>query len=366
MGIKLKDLVIKRNLDISQLKGNIIAIDAPNIIMGLFNFVRRNPDGSRADFILDRTQRPISHLYGLLYRLSFYYSKDILPIFCFDGRDSDLKKKRTKNLLNDFRATEKYYQDAISSGNKNLARKIALSKEYLWHNIIKESKELLDAFGVPHIESPASAESQCAQLVKDKIARYSNSQDYDSLLFGCPDIIMNLSKSLRRKVRGHWTYQKIVPKTMNLKENLYYLEIDLFQLIDLAILVGNDYFPGIKKIGPKSALKLVKIHKNLENILKREKLNYDFTSLTPEITAKVRKIFLFPDVITKYPLFSWNPPNEAKIVQLLCEEHYLNRERIMNNLKKLSSNFKTCRLNFIEQERHPRTFQKTIDSILYE
>ena len=67
MGIKLQDLIFRNKVEVSKLAGKIIAIDAPNIIMGLFNFARKNPDGTYAGLILDRTQRPISHLYGLLY-----------------------------------------------------------------------------------------------------------------------------------------------------------------------------------------------------------------------------------------------------------------------------------------------------------
>ena len=72
MGVKLQDLVNKVSIDFSKLAGKIIAIDAPNIVMSLFNFARKNPDGTPAGLILDRTQRPISHLYGLLYRTYFF------------------------------------------------------------------------------------------------------------------------------------------------------------------------------------------------------------------------------------------------------------------------------------------------------
>ena len=92
MEVKLQDLVIRNAIDFPKLAGKIITVDAPNIVMSLFNFALKNPDGSPAEFILDRTQRPISHLYGLLYRINFYYSKKIFPIFCFDGLDSELKK----------------------------------------------------------------------------------------------------------------------------------------------------------------------------------------------------------------------------------------------------------------------------------
>jgi flap endonuclease-1 len=358
MGVKLQDLVVRIPLDFPKLAGKIIAVDAPNVVMSLFNFARKNPDGSRAGLILDRTQRPISHLYGILFRINFFYSKKIFPIFCFDGLDSELKKLKTKDRLNDFIFTKKLYESTLRSGNRESAKKIALSKEYLWPNIIEESKQLLGALGVPYISSPASAESQCAQLVKDKIAHYSNSQDFDSLLFGCPRQVQNVSKSLRRKVQGRWKYQKVVPVVINLKENLKRLGIDQFQLVDVGILIGNDYFPGIGKIGPKHAYKFVKNQKSLEKVIRQEKDNYDFSSLSRD-----RKIFLLPEVITRYPNLNWSLPNENKTLSLLCEEHYLNKERVQNNLAKLLANFDKCREYFEKQKTNPQVVQKTLDQI---
>jgi len=251
----------------------------------------------------------------------------------------------------------------IRSGNRESAKKIAMSREYLWPNIIKESKQLLGALGIPCISSPASAESQCAQLVKDRLAHYSNSQDFDSLLFGCPHQIQNFSKSLRRKVQGRWKYQKVVPVVIDLKDNLKRLGIDQFQLVDIGILIGNDYFPGIRKIGPNHAYKFVKNHKNLENVILKEKKNYDFSSLTQELIAKVRKIFLLPEVIIQYPSLNWNFPNEQRTLSLLCEEHYLNRERVQKNLAKLFANFDKCRDYFEKQKISPQTVQKTLDQL---
>jgi len=363
MGIKLQDLALKKVIGYPELAGSIIAIDAPNIIMGLFNFARKNPDGTNAELILDRTQRPISHLYGLLYRLNFYYTKKIFPIFCFDGRVSELKRIITKDQLNDFRFVQKWYKEAINSGNRTVAREIAMSKEYMWQNIILESKQLLGALGVPYVESPASAESQCAHLVKQNIAHYSNSQDYDSLLFGCPSLIQNFSKSLRRKVQGKWKYTKITPVHINLKKTLKKLQITHFQLVDIGLLIGTDYFPGIKGLGPKKSLTLIRKHNQLENVITKEKDKYNFSGLTPKIIRQVRKLFLFPDVNNSVDNFHWNFPNKSVVLKLLCEEHYLNKERVENNLTKLSNNYEKCKDYFHKMKNTPKSIQLTLDNL---
>ncbi|MHA1491995.1 MAG: hypothetical protein ACTSRI_20365 [Promethearchaeota archaeon] len=361
MGVKLQKIIIRKKLDLSKLAGKVVAIDAPNVIFSLFNFSYKNRVGFKSELMTDRTQRKISHLYGLLYRINFYYSKKIFPIFCFDGRDSELKRIVTKDQLNDFRFTQKRYKEAIKIGNKYLARSIALSKEFLWPNLILESKQLLSALGVPYIESPASAESQCAYLVKNKIASYSNSQDFDSLLFGCPLLIQNLSKSLRRKVQGKWTYKKIEPLIINLKENLKILQIDQFQLVDSGILIGTDYFPGIKGIGPKKALTLVKKLRNLENIIESEKYNYDFSELTPKIIRKVRKIILFPEVLEFIDDIFWNPPDKGAAINLACRDHHLSEERFKNNLNKLNDNYYKCKTFFKTNINTKSAVQKTLD-----
>ncbi len=37
MGVKLQDLVVRDPLEFSKLTGKIVAVDAPNVIMSLFN-----------------------------------------------------------------------------------------------------------------------------------------------------------------------------------------------------------------------------------------------------------------------------------------------------------------------------------------
>ena len=358
MGIKLRDLVRNIPIEASDLAGSVISIDAPNIISSLFSFSHKNSSDSK--YFLDGTQRPISHLYGLLYRVNFYYSKKILPIFCFDGIYSELKKILTKDRLKDFLFTEKWFQQVLKDGNKMRAREIAMSSEYFWPNIIKESKTLLGALGIPYIESPASAESQCAQLVKDGIARYSNSQDYDSLLFGCPRVVRDLSKSLHRKEHGKWTYTKIQPELIELKATLKKLNISLFQLVDMGLLIGTDYFPGIKEIGPKNALRLIKLNGSIERVILNEKDKYDFSKLSFGIIKKVRKIFLFPEVLQKYPDFHWDLTHEESVISLLCGDHRLNEGRVRNNLEKTVINYNKTIKHTSSHLNEPRKIQKKL------
>jgi len=131
----------------------------------------------------------------------------------------------------------------------------------------------------------------------------------------------------------------------------------------MALLIGNDYFPGIKNIGPKHALKFIKNHRNLDQVIKSEGKNYDFSSLTRDIMMKVRKIFLLPEVLTKYEDIVWNMPSEQQVNTLLCEEHYLNRERVEKNLLKFNINFEKCRDYFELNTNSSIVVQKTLDQL---
>jgi len=180
-------------------------------------------------------------------------------------------------------------------------------------------------------------------------------------LFGCPYTIQNLSKSLRRKQQGRWTYTKIEPLVVNLRENLKRLNINQFQLVDLAILIGNDYFPGIKGIGPKTALGLIKKHQNLENVISNEENNFVLRDLSSGVIKKVRKIFLLPEVLDNCSDVYWNPPNESRVIELLCEDHNLNKERVNNNLDKLINNYHECRTFFKTTSKNPTSIQQSLD-----
>src|SRR3989344_9388044 len=98
-------------------------------------------------------------------------------------------------------------------------------------------------------------------MVKQGDAFACVSQDYDNLIFGCPRLLKNLSIAGKRKKTGTLGYTTVKPELIVLKDVLDHLNISLDQLIVLAIVIGTDYNPGgIKGIGPKTGLKLIKEH----------------------------------------------------------------------------------------------------------
>jgi len=124
---------------------------------------------------------------------------------------------------------------------------------------------------------------------------------------------------------------------------------------------GSDYFTGIRGIGPKKALTLIRKYKGLASVIVNERKNFNFSALTPELIKKVRKIILVPEINTQFDNILWNHPNKERAKSLMCEEHHLNKDRVMNNLEKLGRNYEKCRKFFTTNKKMPKKIQLTLD-----
>ena len=131
MGVKLNSLVYKEELSSSILKGRIMAVDGPNIIISLLKFSMKDNENNKSKLNVNRLGKPILHFYGILYRVNFFLINKILPIFCFDGIDSELKRKIVKDSLNDFLKVKQLHEIAIQNKNLELARKLLSVRNFI-------------------------------------------------------------------------------------------------------------------------------------------------------------------------------------------------------------------------------------------
>ena len=208
------------------------------------------------------------------------------------------------------------------------ARTSVLSKE-----MIEDAKSLIQALGLPIIQAPSEGEAQTAYMVKKGVSYASVSQDYDNLIFGCPVLVRNLSIEGRRKNAGNLGYQKVKPELILLKDVLANLQITNDQLIVLAILAGTDYNPGgIKGIGPKKALKLVKEYgDDYDKIFKEAK----WVEHYPDLDWKV--VF---DTVKHIPVtddfnLEWKEINDKKLFETLVKTHGFSEERVAKKIEKI-------------------------------
>lgn len=327
MGVKLGTIVHGSRLEKADLSKKSIAIDGSYTTMVFLN--RRY--GSNPDIPVDKTMRAINHLYGILYRTISLVECGVLPVYCFDGIPDDLKRLSTKNRYNDFERTKERYEQCLKSGDKIRAKSIALGKEFLWMNCIREIRLLLTALGVPYIDSPSEAEAQCAQLVKLGICDYCNTTDFDALLLGSPNIL-KIEQIHSRKITG------II---YNSAEVLKQLNLNRFQLIDLGILIGTDFNSGIQGIGLKTGLGLIHKYGNLENIIKKD-VKFGQTikaSIDQEKITAIRKQFLMPIVMQTVPNLEVVFPKRGAILDLLCNDHALEVQKINKAVDRIEHAF---------------------------
>ncbi|MBU4075780.1 MAG: flap endonuclease-1 [Euryarchaeota archaeon] len=322
MGVDLGDLFERKEIELPELKGKVIAIDAYNTLYQFLSIIRQR-DGTP---LLDSHGEITSHLSGFLYRTTNLVEEGIKPVFVFDGVPPELKfdiLKERKKIRTEAMAK---WEEAKMAGSED-AFKYAQASSHVKGNMVDDAKSLLGFMGIPVFTAPSEGESQAAFMVQNKDAYAAGSQDYDALLFGTPLVVRNLAVTGKRKLPGKGVYVDVKPEIIDLEEGLIKLEISREQLVDIAILVGTDYNEGIKGIGPKKALKSIKKHGSIEGVLKE--LNTDIKYL-----AEIRDLFLHPDVTPDYEL-KWRKPDASAITKFLCEMHDFSGERVSKAVERL-------------------------------
>jgi len=325
MGLNLKELVVKEKTTLESFSSKVIAIDAYNAIYQFLASIR-GPDGLQ---LSDSEGRITSHLSGLLYRNINFLSLGIKPVYVFDGKPPSLKTaeiERRKQIKKD--ATVKY-EKAIAEGNMEDARKFAQQTTSMKDGMVKESKQILTYFGIPYIDAPSEGEATAAHMTNTGQAYASASQDFDSILCGAKRLVRNFTNSGRRKIPNRNTYVEIEPEIIETQKTLDSLGITREQIVDIGILIGTDFNPnGFERIGPKTALKMIKTYSRLEDIPQIQEqlqvIDYE----------QIRKIFLEPIVADSSEIVFGNVDYEG-MFNYLVKERSFSEDRIQSSLNRL-------------------------------
>lgn len=325
MGLDLKPLVKSSPIIISELSGKVIAIDAYNTIYQFLATIR----GITGELLTNNNGEVTSHLSGLFYRNVNLLAEDIKLIYIFDGKPSPLKSKEIDRRRQVKQDALNKYQEAITAGRFEDARKYGQATSVLTDKMVEESKMILTLLGIPYIQAPSEGEAAAAQLTQSNIAFACASQDYDSLLFGAKRLIRNLAISGKRKVPNRNVYVDIEPEIVEQQQLLNETGLNLEQLVDIGILIGTDFNPGgIPGIGPKTALKLVREHNKLEKIEKIE------ASLANIPYKEIREVFLKQEA-PKINGIEFNEINYDALVNFLCTEKNFSVARVNTSLDKV-------------------------------
>ncbi|KAJ5469514.1 Flap endonuclease 1 [Penicillium diatomitis] len=346
MGIKNLYQIISENApdaiktgEIKNHFGRKVAIDASMSIYSFLIAVR-----SEGQQLMSESGETTSHLMGMFYRTLRMVDNGIKPLYVFDGAPPKLKSgelaKRGARKAEAAEAHEEAKETGTAEDVEKFSRRtVRVTRE---HNA--ECKKLLKLMGIPYIDAPTEAEAQCAVLARAGKVYAAASEDMDTLCFEAPILLRHLTFSEQRKE----PIQEI-----HLNKAMEGLNMDRNQFIDLCILLGCDYLEPIPKVGPSTALALIREHGTLEKVV--EYMNNDPKKkyVIPEDWPfqDARELFAHPDVRdANHPDcdFKWEAPDVEALVQFLVADKGFNEDRVRNGAARLTKNLKSAQQSRLE------------------
>lgn len=326
MGVLLTPITVRHPTTLEGLRGRTIAVDG-NLELYQFLSVMRTRD---AQPLRDSKGRITSHLNGLAFRTTRLLADfDIRPVFVFDGPPPDLKYEEIRKRREVREKSQREYDVAIAAGDTATAWSKAVMTSRLTRSMVEEAKTLLSLLGIPWIQAPSEGEAQAAALTREGVTWGTGSKDYDSLLFGTPRLVRFLAVASTEFLPTRGRSRAVPPEVLDLEENLRTLGLTRDELIDAAILIGTDFNPGVHGVGPKTAVRLLRVHHTLYAIPS------DLRAQLPGNVDAIHDFFLNPPVVPPDRTVS-GTLNPEGLKRFLCDERDFATPRVESVVQRLS------------------------------
>ncbi|CAA6663675.1 unnamed protein product [Spirodela intermedia] len=293
--------------------GRKIAIDASMSIYQFLIVVGR----TGMETLTNEAGEVTSHLQGMFTRTIRLLETGIKPVYVFDGQPPELKKQELAKRYSKRADATEDLATALENGDKEGIEKYSKRTVKVTKQHNEDCKRLLRLMGVPVVEAPSEAEAECAALYMD------------SLTFGAPRFLRHLMDP---------SSKKIPVMEFEITKVLEQLELTMEQFVDLCILCGCDYCDSIKGIGGQTALKLIRQHGSIENIL--ENINKERYHIPDEWAYKeARQLFMEPLVSApdEQSELKWTAPDEEGLIKFLVNENGFNNDRVTKAVEKIKA-----------------------------
>ncbi|TID30255.1 hypothetical protein CANINC_001135 [Pichia inconspicua] len=338
MGIKGLNALVKEHApraiianEMKSLFGRKVAIDA-SMCLYQFLIAVRQQDGN---MLTNEEGETTSHLMGFFYRTIRMVSNGIKPCYVFDGKPPVLKGGELEKRFKRREEAEKMAEEMKETGTVEELQKFERRTVRVTRQQNEEVKVLLKLMGIPFVEAPCEAESQCAELTKSGKVYGAASEDMDTLCYSPTHFLRNVTAAEARKLKV---------EDYDIVKVLEGFEMNINTFVDLCILLGCDYCETIKGIGPVTALKLIKEHGSIENIIKSIEENPKSKYIVPENWPykEARELFLNPTVTSgKDVELKWEEPDVEGLVDLMVKKNGFSEQRIRDGASKLSKALKS-------------------------
>jgi flap endonuclease-1 len=327
MGCNLKDLAVSERVRLPDLAGKRVGIDA---FLTAFQFLTtmrdRSPEGDGMP-LRAPDGRYVAHLMGFLQRTCALLEHRIIPVYVFDGDSPALKADELAARRERRQESEEQYAAARAAGDHRLAQKLAARIMHYSPQMVQETKDMLDLLGVPWVDAAAEGEAQAAVMAQRGHLDVVATQDWDALLYGSPILVRNLMADGTKRY-GRTVYAERI----NLDAMRDELDLTQEQLVDLGIMIGTDFHPGIRGVGPKTGLKLLHKHGTLEGVCEAKGVD------VPGNIAEVRAIFHdHPSTPTEPDQLVLKPVDVAGLKQYLQVERAFSQRRMDEAFEKLEN-----------------------------
>jgi flap endonuclease-1 len=318
MGVDFGDSIPREKIQLEDIAGWKLAVDGYNTLYQFLAIIR----GVDGGHLKDSQGRVTSHISGLFYRNINLLELGMKLVYVFDGKPPDLKMEEIRRRSEQRREAKDQYLRALQAGDMMQARKYAEASTVLRRDMVADAKELLDAMGIPWVDAPSEGEAQASTMAIEGTVNAVASQDHDSIVFGAPVLVRNVTISGKRRLPSKGIMINVVPERITLSSVLATTGLTREQLVDFAILLGTDFNPdGFPGVGPATALKYLKKYGRLEGIKELEGplggVNYQ----------EIRNLYLnAPSNKEVKP--EWGSMDREKVVSFLVREHSFSRDRV--------------------------------------
>ncbi len=268
----LRDLAVIEEVSFAELSG-VVAVDAHN---WLYRYLTTTVKFTDSRAYTTAAGEEVANLIGVVQGLPKFFEHDLTPVFVFDGAVTDLKSDEVERRRAQRERYEEDLEEARETGDEVAIARLDSRTQRLTDTIVETTRGLLDRLDVPVVDAPAEGEAQAAHMARHGGADYAGSEDYDTLLFGAPLTLRQLTSS------GD-------PELMDFEATLADLKLTWEQLVDVAILCGTDFNEGISGVGPKTAVDLLHEHGDLWAVFEAEGYHV-------EGADRIRDLFLDPAV----------------------------------------------------------------------
>jgi flap endonuclease-1 len=310
----LRQLAALRDVTWDEVAGSVVAVDAHN---WLYRYLTTTVKWTNDAAYTTSAGEEVANLVGIVQGLPKFFDHDLTPVFVFDGGVTDLKDAEVSERREKRERAEERLAEAEERGDAIEAARLEARTQRLTDTILETTRELLALLDVPTVDAPAEGEAQAAYMARRGDADYAGSEDYDTLLFGAPRTLRQLTS-------------KGQPELMDLDATLSRHDITLEQLIDVAILCGTDFNPGVDGVGPKTALGAITEYGDLWAAVEAEGWQVPNAD-------RVRDLFRNPPVTDDYAVDADIDPDVAAAREYVTETWEVDADEVERGFERIEA-----------------------------